>query len=92
MEIRKLTATLGAAFQSNKMFLVASDPKAIAPYLSSADSQVFMGLDPSEQWQFNLDPQQWSTHGTIVLPTGEAGLRIRGPGPGGPGQPFSICR
>jgi hypothetical protein len=56
-----------AAFQSNKMFLVASDPAALAHYLQSADAQIFMGSDPTEQWQFNLDPAQWSAHGTIVL-------------------------
>lgn len=56
-----------AAFQSNKMFLVSSDPTSLQAYLASAEAQLLMGSDPTELWKFDLDPANWSQHGTIVL-------------------------
>lgn len=67
LALTDVSEDLLASFQSNKMFLVASDPAALAPHLQSIDAQLFMGSDPTEQWQFNLDPQQWNAHGTIML-------------------------
>jgi hypothetical protein len=59
--------SLLTAFQSNKMFLVASDPGAIAPYLTSANARITVGADPAELWQFDLDPNCWSAYRTILI-------------------------
>ncbi|MFL6137134.1 MAG: hypothetical protein ACJ74O_04960 [Frankiaceae bacterium] len=56
-----------SAFQSNKMFLVATDPTALAPYLAAADAQLLMGSDPTEPWRFDLTPANWSQHGTVFI-------------------------
>jgi hypothetical protein len=59
-----------SAFQSNKMFLVVSDPASIASSLLPADAQITIGSDASEAWNFNIDPAAWSSTqrpGTIMM-------------------------
>ncbi len=59
-----------SAFQSNKMFLVVSDPASIASSLLPADAQIIIGADPSEAWNFNIDPAVWASvkrPGTILI-------------------------
>ncbi len=58
------------ALQTNKLFLVISDPAAIKAYLQTANSLISMG-DPA--WNFQLDPANWAgvglagTSGTIMI-------------------------
>lgn len=58
------------ALQTNKLFLVISDPAAIQAYLQTANSLISMG-DPA--WNFQLDPSNWTgvglagTSGTIMI-------------------------
>lgn len=59
-----------SAFQSNKMFLVVSDPASIAPSLLPANAEITIGADPSEAWNFKIDPALWSSAqrpGTILI-------------------------
>ncbi|HEY7543813.1 MAG TPA: hypothetical protein VID27_02975, partial [Blastocatellia bacterium] len=58
------------ALQTNKLFLVISDPASIQSYLQTANSLISMG-DPA--WNFQLDPANWTkaglaaTRGTIMI-------------------------
>lgn len=56
-----------SAFQSNKLFLVVSNPAQIQDSLLAQNAQITIGTDPSETWQFNLDPAQWAEYGTIFI-------------------------
>jgi hypothetical protein len=50
-----------AAFESNKLFLVISDPQSIQGSLGPDSAQILIGSDPSEAWTFNIDPTNCST-------------------------------
>jgi hypothetical protein len=74
MKVAKLTMQLTAvdgdllsAFQSNKMFLVLSDPDSVRKYLQAADAEIRIGADPTELWQFDLDPAQWDAYKTVLI-------------------------
>ncbi|MCB0713702.1 MAG: hypothetical protein KDD67_15350 [Ignavibacteriae bacterium] len=65
-----------SAFQSNKLFLVVSDPNSISAFLKAANATITIGADSSEAWNFNLDPTaidetnkelRWSELGTIMI-------------------------
>lgn len=59
-----------SAFQSNKMFLVVSDPASIASSLLPANAEITIGADSSEAWNFNIDPAVWTSvqrPGTILI-------------------------
>ncbi len=63
-------SALWNALQTNNLFLVISDPKAINAYLQAANSTISIG-DPA--WDFLLDPADWAkpglpgTQGTIMI-------------------------
>lgn len=64
-----VSGDLLAAFQSNKMFLVVSDPAEISAYLA-ATAQITVGGDASETWKFMLGPDTWTSTvrpGTILI-------------------------
>jgi hypothetical protein len=74
--LTQVDGDLLAAFQRNKLFLVISDPKAIAQYLKGVDAQIELGSDPTEPWNFDLDPAKlapdgvqpaWTHLGTILI-------------------------
>lgn len=73
--LTNVTGDLLTAFQSNKLFLVISDPASIQASLEAANSQIVIGADPSEPWRFNLNPappdsktpSPWLTYGTILI-------------------------
>jgi hypothetical protein len=67
MVLTNVTGNLLSAFQSNKLFLVATDPASIQSSLLAENAQIIIGTDPSETWQFNLDPAQWTKFGTIFI-------------------------
>lgn len=73
--LSNVQGNLLSAFQSNKLFLVVSLPAAIQSSLFGANAQISIGDDPSELWNFNLDPTQnpqtgqspWTTYDTIFI-------------------------
>ncbi|MDT3395912.1 hypothetical protein RKE29_04510 [Streptomyces sp. B1866] len=62
-----LTDKLLAAFQSNKMFLVATDGQALRPYLADDDARVLLGADPVNRWTLDLSPGTWQSNGTVLI-------------------------
>jgi hypothetical protein len=52
---------LRAALLTNQQFLVISDPQAIMPYFTRNTSVAI------EDWRFQLAPETWRQHGTILL-------------------------
>lgn len=67
LSLTSVTGDLLNAFQSNKMFLVVSDPTAIQDFLLKVNAQITIGGDAGELWQFNLDPAGWQAAGTIFI-------------------------
>ncbi|HKR50516.1 MAG TPA: hypothetical protein VJT72_13260, partial [Pseudonocardiaceae bacterium] len=67
LAFQNVTGKLLAAFQSNKMFLVATDPKAVSPFLAAHDAQILLGADPANRWRFDLNPDNWLDHGTVLI-------------------------
>lgn len=65
--LSNVSGALLAAFQSNKLFLVVSDPASIASALLPDTSQIAVGGDSAELWNFDLSPASWSKHGTIFI-------------------------
>ncbi|HMV50532.1 MAG TPA: hypothetical protein PKD31_22520, partial [Blastocatellia bacterium] len=74
--LSNVQGNLLSAFQSNKLFLVVSLPSAIQSSLFGANAQISIGDDPSELWNFNLDPtpnaqtggqSPWTTYDTIFI-------------------------
>ena len=77
LEFTGVTGDLLTAFQSNKLFLVISNPKSIQPYLSADNARITLGADPTQPWNFDLRPQDqtdpgrpanlWTSYGTILI-------------------------
>lgn len=67
LSLTSVTGDLLSAFQSNKMFLVVSDPTSIKPFLQAVNAQITIGGDAGELWQFNLDQAGWQAAGTIFI-------------------------
>jgi len=67
LALTKVSGDLLSAFQSNKMFLVVSDPAAIQAFLLAADAGITIGGDAGELWQFDLTPAGWAGPGTILI-------------------------
>lgn len=67
LSLTSVTGDLLSAFQSNKMFLVVSDPASISDALLAANASVTIGGDAGELWQFELDPTGWKAAGTILI-------------------------
>ncbi|HEX9002909.1 MAG TPA: hypothetical protein VGB07_23575 [Blastocatellia bacterium] len=73
--LSSVQGNLLSAFQSNKLFLVVSKPAAIQDSLFGPNAQISIGDDPSELWNFNLDPtpnpqtgqSPWATYNTIFI-------------------------
>lgn len=65
--LTSVQGNLLSAFQSNKLFLVISDPTKIQSSLLAQNAQITIGADPAETWNFNLDPAQWAEFGTILI-------------------------
>ncbi|HYN84643.1 MAG TPA: hypothetical protein VER32_05275 [Pyrinomonadaceae bacterium] len=70
-----VSGDLLSAFQSNKLFLVISDPVSVEPYLLKDYSRITIGADASETWNFELNPappdsqspSPWTNYGTIII-------------------------
>jgi hypothetical protein len=56
-----------SAFQSNKLFLVASNATAMAPYLKPGFDQIAIGADASSSWVFDLGTDEWATYHTVLI-------------------------
>lgn len=69
-QLTDVQGALLSAFQSNKMFLVVSDPASIAASLLAANALITIGADSSETWNFDIDPAVWTSSvrdGTILI-------------------------
>jgi hypothetical protein len=66
LALHKVRDELLAAFQTNKLFLVATSPSALSS-LAPPDAQIAIGATASEAWSFDLDPATWAEHGTILI-------------------------
>lgn len=64
-----LQPLLAAAFQSNQLFLVATDQQALARYatLDPATSSLTISLDETDTWTFDVFSPAWSTAGTVLV-------------------------
>ncbi|HEX6041111.1 hypothetical protein [Longimicrobium sp.] len=56
-----------SAFQSNKLFLVVTNPASMQGVLLQDSSTVQVGADADELWNFDLDPASWARFGTIFI-------------------------
>jgi hypothetical protein len=67
LKLTNVSGDLLSAFQSNKLFLVASDLAGIQAFLAKDDAQITIGSDKDELWHFDLDPSQWASYGTVLI-------------------------
>jgi hypothetical protein len=67
LSLTAVTGDLLSAFQSNKLFLVVSDPPSIEAFLLAANAAITIGGDAGELWQFDLDPAGWQAAGTVLI-------------------------
>ncbi len=67
VSLTNVDGQLLGAFQSNKLFLVITDPRAINAYLQAANAQITIGGGTSDSWQFDLAPANWDQHGTVLI-------------------------
>ncbi|HEX4729311.1 MAG TPA: hypothetical protein VH298_16005, partial [Jatrophihabitans sp.] len=67
LSLTAVTGDLLSAFQSNKMFLVVSDPTSIQAFLQAVNAAITIGGDAGELWQFDLAPAGWLAAGTILI-------------------------
>ena len=65
LELTGVTGTLLSAFQSNKLFLVAT--KGFENVLKAPNAQIAIGPDASRAWFFEFDPSTWKAYGTILI-------------------------
>jgi hypothetical protein len=61
LALQNVTDPLRSALLTNQQFLVISDPNAFGQYVGPHDELVIAG------YRFQLDPQQWNMHGTVML-------------------------
>jgi hypothetical protein len=66
LEFKEVDNELLAAFQSNKMFLVASKPAAIAPYLQPDFDRITIGT-ADNAWTFDLGTEHWAEYQTVLI-------------------------
>jgi hypothetical protein len=65
--LQQVQGPLLTAFQSNKLFLVASNPESIEDALKAPNAEVAVGPTPAEAWTFDLSPESWAEFGTILI-------------------------
>lgn len=65
--LQNVTGHLLSAFQSNKLFLVATQPDAFTSVIVSPNDQIAIGPDPPHAWFFDLDPSLWEKYRTILI-------------------------
>jgi hypothetical protein len=65
--LQKVQGPLLTAFQSNKLFLVVSNPDSIKDALVPPNAEVAVGPTPAEAWTFDLSPASWAGFGTILI-------------------------
>lgn len=61
LSLRNVGGNLKAALQTNQQFIVGHDPAVFADALKDAH------VIGASGWTFDLDPDRWSEHGTVVL-------------------------
>ncbi len=66
LRLADVEGELLAAFQSNKLFLVATLPSSMSS-LEPGGSQIVLGEKVGETWTFDLDPARWSENQTILI-------------------------
>lgn len=57
LELTEVKGDLLAAFQSNKLFLVVTDPGSVT--IPPEASQIVIGADQAERWRFDLETAKW---------------------------------
>jgi len=65
--LQQVQGKLLAAFQSNKLFLVISNPAALASVLVSGNDEIGIGATEADSWSFDLGLDVWPRYGTILI-------------------------
>lgn len=65
--LQQVQGKLLSAFQSNKLFLVVSDPDALKNVLVSGNDEIGIGATKADSWSFDLGLDRWPTYGTILI-------------------------
>lgn len=65
--LQRVQGKLLAAFQSNKLFLVVSNPAALTGVLVSGNDEIGIGATEADSWSFDLGLDVWDSNGTILI-------------------------